>query len=154
MYYYLITIHSFFRWLVLISLITGIVMAVKGMMYQGKFGRLSNAIRHWTATISHLQLMLGMGLYMISPLLKFRASAGELSSDQVFFKYIHIVIMVLAIVFITIGSAKAKRASVPYERYRVMLVWFSVALLLILIAIPWPFSPLANRPYFRFFLIL
>jgi cbb3-type cytochrome oxidase subunit 3 len=30
-----------------------------------------------------------------------------------------------------------------------MLVWFTIALIIIFIAIPWPFSPFANRPYFR-----
>jgi hypothetical protein len=152
MYNYLITIHSVFRWLVLISLVTSIVIAVHGTVYKGKFGKLSNVIRHWTATIAHLQLMLGMGLYMISPLLKSGASSGvSRINDHFFFKYIHIGIMILAIVLITIGSAKAKRTVAPDRKYRVMLIWFVAALLLILIAIPWPFSPLATRPYLRAF---
>jgi len=30
-----------------------------------------------------------------------------------------------------------------------MLLFFVVALIIILIATPWPFSPFAGRPYFR-----
>jgi hypothetical protein len=30
-----------------------------------------------------------------------------------------------------------------------MLIWLSIALIIIFIAIPWPFSPFANRPYYR-----
>jgi len=57
--------------------------------------------------------------------------------------------MLTAIVIITIGSALAKRKKTDKEKFKTMLVWFSAALLIIFIAIPWPFSPLANRPYIR-----
>jgi hypothetical protein len=59
--------------------------------------------------------------------------------------------MFVAIVLITIGSAKAKRKSNDTQKFKTMLIWFSIALLIIFIAIPWPFSPLANRPYIRTF---
>jgi hypothetical protein len=32
-----------------------------------------------------------------------------------------------------------------------MAIWFLLGLIVILIAVPWPFSPLANRPYIRHF---
>ena len=62
---------------------------------------------------------------------------------------IHSSLMLTAIVLITIGSAKAKRKPTDQEKFKTMLVWFSIALLIIFIAIPWPFSPFANRPYYR-----
>jgi uncharacterized membrane protein YadS len=68
-----------------------------------------------------------------------------------FFKLIHIALMAVAVVVITIGSAKAKRADADKTKFRTMFIWFLAGLLLILIAVPWPFSPLANRPYLRLF---
>src|SRR3712207_6928027 len=56
-----------------------------------------------------------------------------------------------AIVLITIGSASAKRQSADQQKFKTMLIWFSVGLVVILVAIPWPFSPLAARPYLRLF---
>jgi len=38
---------------------------------------------------------------------------------------------------------------VDKEKFKIMLLWYGIALIIILIAIPWPFSPLANRPYLR-----
>lgn len=78
-------------------------------------------------------------------------STHLLTGDQIFFKYIHIILMLLAIVLITVGSAKAKRQITSADKYRTMLVWFVLALILIFLAIPWPFSFLANRPYIRSF---
>jgi hypothetical protein len=61
----------------------------------------------------------------------------------------HILLMLVAIVLITIGSAKSKRQAKDPEKFKVMLTWFSIALLIIFLAIPWPFSPFGNRPYLR-----
>jgi hypothetical protein len=57
--------------------------------------------------------------------------------------------MFTAIIVITIGSAMAKRKATDRERFKTMLTWYAIALLIIFLAIPWPFSPFANRPYFR-----
>jgi hypothetical protein len=59
--------------------------------------------------------------------------------------------MFIAVIVITIGSAKAKRAATHRAKYRVMLTWYAIALLILFIAIPWPFSPLAGRPLIRKF---
>jgi hypothetical protein len=59
--------------------------------------------------------------------------------------------MTLAITCITIGASVAKRQDAAVKKFRSITLWYALALLLILIAIPWPFSPLAHRPYIRTF---
>jgi hypothetical protein len=59
--------------------------------------------------------------------------------------------MITSVVLVTIGSALAKRRPTDKEKYKTMLIWFSITISIIFIAIPWPFSPFANRPYFRSF---
>jgi hypothetical protein len=152
MYAKLIILHSYFRWLVLASLLLAIYRAYKGHVSKSTFSKTDNAARHWTATIAHIQLLIGMVLYFRSPVVKyfwgdFRESIGNL--DSAFFGLIHMLLMLAAIVLITIGSAMAKRKESDREKFKTMLIWFSIALMIIFIAIPWPFSPLANRPYFR-----
>lgn len=152
MYTLLISCHSFIRWLVVVSLVYSIYRAYKGYTLETSFGKTDNLIRHWTATIAHVQLVLGMILYTQSPVIKyfwtnFKESMNVI--DIAFFGLIHIGLMLLAIILITIGSAFAKRKQTDKEKFKTMLIWFSISLLIILIAIPWPFSPFANRPYFR-----
>ncbi|UZT98400.1 hypothetical protein ODZ84_02190 [Chryseobacterium fluminis] len=57
--------------------------------------------------------------------------------------------MLCSIILITVGSAVSKREISDHEKFKVMFIYFTLALIIIFIAIPWPFSPFANRPYFR-----
>ncbi|WP_426485727.1 hypothetical protein [Flavobacterium sp. 2] len=152
MYQTILEGHSFIRWLVLVSLLYSIYIAYKGYSQKLPFTKKDNLIRHWTATIAHIQLIFGILVYVQSPIVKyfwknFNEAIQNLNAS--FFGIIHIVLMLLAIVLITIGSALAKRKLSDEQKFKTMLIWFSLALLIIFIAIPWPFSPLANRPYFR-----
>ncbi len=152
MYQTLLLLHSYTRWLVLGSLLYAIYRAwigsSSGRVYSGK----DNSVRHWTATICHLQLMIGMVLYFQSPVVRLFWSQANKSFhhfEAAFYSILHMMMMLTAILIVTIGSALTKRRKSDREKFRTMLTWFGFALFLILIAIPWPFSPIANRPYFR-----
>ncbi len=152
MYQALLFCHTYTRWLVLASLLYAFYRAYRGYVSNSAFTKTDNAIRHWTATIAHLQLVLGMLLYFNSPLIKyFWANYKQAKADIgfVFFGYIHSSLMLIAIVIITMGSALAKRKQADSDKFKTMLLWFSIALFIIFMAIPWPFSPFANRPYLR-----
>lgn len=152
MYQTLTFYHNIMRWLVLASLIVSLYRAYKGYFTKTVFSTTDNALRHWTATIAHIQLIIGMILYFQSPQVKyFLANFKTAVHDfnMLFFGLIHSSLMLIAIVLITVGSVSAKRKDTNASKFKTMLVWFSVALIIIIIAVPWPFSPLANRPYFR-----
>ncbi len=154
MYTTLLTLHTLIRWLVLISLIYAIFSASRGYFKNKLFSKSVNAIRHWTATIAHVQLVIGVILYTQSPVVNYfwTGSATRLPHLEVsFYGFVHILFMLTAIIVLTIGSARAKRRPTDKQKYKTMFIWFSVALILIFMAIPWPFSPFSNRPYFRTF---
>lgn len=116
------------------------------------FTKTDNAIRHVTATIAHVQLAIGYLVYFKSPLVSYFRSNYREAVQQfefLFFGMIHITLMTLSIILITIGSSVAKRKVTDRDKFSTMTLWFVLALLIILVAIPWPFSPLANRPYLR-----
>jgi uncharacterized membrane protein YozB (DUF420 family) len=151
MYHALLILHSLNRWLVLISLIYAIWTAWNGYRFNKPFSRSDDTLRHVTATISHIQLTLGLCLYVISPIVKFETGGTGVFTEHTFFSIIHTALMAISVVVITIGSARAKRIEADQLKFKTILIWFSVALLILLIAIPWPFSPLTSRPYFRSF---
>ncbi|HVI43912.1 MAG TPA: hypothetical protein VM802_03565 [Chitinophaga sp.] len=152
MYSLLFPVHSLFRWMVLISLLYAIIRAFRGYYSGAVFSAHDNKVRHWTATIAHIQLILGMIVYIKSPVVRYVTTdtSGHLVNESVFFRYVHIALMMGAIAVITAGSALAKRKAGDREKYLTMLRWFGLGLLIILVAIPWPFSPLAQRPLIRF----
>ena len=154
MYSTLLVFHSLIRWLVFAFLLYSIYRAFVGYLNDKPFSKTDNAFRHWTATIAHIQLMVGIILYTQSPIVKYfwRKTETDLQNlDLTFYGIIHIFLMLTAIVLLTIGSALAKRQPTDEEKFKTMLVWFSIALIIIFIAVPWTFSPLSSRPNFRTF---
>ena len=152
MYQTLTFLHSTFRWLVLLSLTYSILRAYKGYFSDKEFSKTDNSIRHWTATIANIQLVLGITLYFQSPIIKYfwnNFNEAKASFDLLFFGLIHIFLMLFSIILITVGSSISKRKATDKEKFKTILIYFVIALIIIFIAIPWPFSPLANRPYFR-----
>lgn len=154
MYFILITLHSIFRWAVVISLLFAICRGLRGWTGRHLFSTFDNSVRHVTATIAHVQLMLGYVLYFNSPLVAyFRAHYHDAVKqlDFLFFGLLHIIGMTISVIVITIGSSMAKRQSNDKDQFRTMTIWFIIGLIIIFIAIPWPFSPLAKRPLLRTF---
>lgn len=154
MYQILLTLHSFVRWFVLASLLLAIYKGYKGWLTSKPFSKYDNKVRHWTATITHIQLCIGLWLYFISPIINYFLHNYKDAVHQReirFFGMEHNLMMLAAIIIITIGSAKAKRKPTDQEKFKTMALWFTVGLLIILLSIPWPFSPLASRPLFRQF---
>jgi hypothetical protein len=154
MYSTLLVFHSLIRWLVVAFLLYSIYRAFVGYLNDKPFSKTDNAFRHWTATVAHIQLMIGIILYTQSPIVKYFWKEKESSFQNLeltFYGLIHIILMLTAIVLVTIGSAKAKRQQTDKKKFKTMLVWFTIGLILIFVAIPWTFSPLSSRPNFRTF---
>lgn len=154
MYITVLILHSIFRWFVLIALCYAIFRAYKGYTSRSAFSYLDNKVRHWTATLTHLQLTLGILLYIKSPIIQYYLSDFQnliADWDLTFFGLYHFLLMLSAVVIISIGSARAKRQKTDREKFRTMLIMYTIGFFIILIAVPWPFSPLANRPLIRFF---
>ena len=152
MYIILLALHSLTRWLVLVSLLFTIYRAYRGWLLNKTFFKFDNTIRLITVTTAHIQLIIGLWLYGISPIVSyflhhFKTAVHERQIR--FFGMEHITVMLISIVLITIGSAKAKRKTTDKEKFKTLAIWFSIAPFLILTSIPWAFSPLTSRPYFR-----
>lgn len=154
MYPELLALHSIFRWLVLASLLFAIYRGYKGWFRNNPFSKFDNSVRQWTATVAQIQLIIGLSLYSISPIVHYflhHFKEGVREREIRFFGMEHSLMMLIAILVITIGSIIAKRKATDNEKFKTMAIWFSIALLIILTSIPWPFSPppFIERPFFR-----
>jgi hypothetical protein len=152
MYPYLLALHSVFRWMVLLSLLFAIYRSYRGWMSAAVYSDFDNGVRHWSATIAHVQLILGIILYFISPLVDyflhhFKEAVHE--REIRFFGMEHSLMMILSIIVITIASMISKRQSTDAKKFRALAIGYTLALLIIVTSVPWPFSPLVSRPWFR-----
>jgi len=152
MYLLVLATHSLIRWFVLVSLVFAIFRAYRGWLLNKPFLKFDNSVRHITATIAHVQLIIGLWLYFISPIVAYflyNFSTAVHNRQVRFFGMEHVTMMLTGIILITIGSAKAKRKTTDKEKFKTMAIWFTIALLVILSSVPWSFSPLVSRPLFR-----
>ena len=147
MYQTLLAIHNVTRWLVLISLIFSVFISTEGLITKRAYISLDKVARGFTSGLSHIQLLIGLLLYaFVSPITQSFFQNGAKGNDQLFFFGVtHVVIMILAVIIITVGASMAKRASENHRKFKVTLICFSIALIMILSAIPW------YRPFIRAF---
>lgn len=154
MYPYVLFFHSIWRWFVLVSLIYAVYRGIQGWRRSEAFTGADDTLRHITATVVHIQLILAVWLYGISPLIRyFWANFHEAVHEREirFFGMEHSLMMLVSVILVTIGSMKAKRQGTDQGKFKTMAIWYGIALLVILLNIPWPFSPLVSRPWFRMF---
>jgi hypothetical protein len=147
MYEIIVFFHSVFRWLVLISLLYTIGRSIHGLISKRTYTRADALARMLANTVGHIQLLIGFTLYFVlSPITQFFIKSGSGGNHEIwFFGIYHISMMFASIVIMTIGGSIAKRATIDYARFKTITTYFSIALLLILLAIPW------FRPLFRNF---
>jgi hypothetical protein len=135
-YSILVLSHSVVRWLLLVLMVVSIFIAIAGYLKGKELPRMHAVLFSVTSETSHLQLLLGFILYFISPKVIFSAEAMKYPASR-FFTAEHILMMVVAITLITIGSIFYRKTATPRVAYRRILIYFGLALLLILAAIPW-----------------
>src|SRR5262245_30459916 len=144
MYITLLAIHSLLRWLVLASLFFAIFRAYRGWFQNKAFTPLENSVRHTTATIVHIQFLVGLWLYFVSPVVSyflknFKTAVHE--RDIRFFGMEHVTMMLIAVSVITIGSMSAKKKESDQAKFKTIAIWYTVGLVIIFLSIPWKFSP-------------
>ena len=130
--------HSGLRWVVLALLIAAIVVAYQKM--SKKDTSVSKQPFLFNLIGVHVQLILGLILYGISPKVSFTEGFMKVAELR-FFAVEHIVMMILVTIIITIGYSKGKRQEAP-KRYKTLFIFNLIGLIIILAAIPWPFRGL------------
>ena len=139
--------HSGLRWVALILLLLAIVNAFTSKTYEKKH----KMINLFAMVTLHTQLLIGLGLYFISPRVQF--VKGWMSSEVAggmyrFYNLEHILLMIISIVLVTIGHSKSKKGTTPEEKFKPIKLWYVIGLLLILAAIPWPFRTVLGGGWF------
>ena len=140
---FLVSAHSGLRWIALVLLLLAIYNAFTAKEYEKKH-RLVNMF----AMISlHTQLLIGLVLYFTSDKVQF--IEGWMKSPLLrFYGMEHLAGMLIAIVLVTIGHSKSKKAVSSSDKFKSIKLWYVLALILILAFIPWPFRTALGAGWF------
>lgn len=134
------------RWLVLIAIVVAIIRSLNGMRNSKSFSKKDNLWSLLTVIGYHFQLILGIVLYVGRG---WHLSLGEMSDRLIrFFSLEHPFGMIVAVVLVTLGRAKSKRASIDAAKHKMLFWYFAIALFITLITIPWPFIDVVGRGWF------
>lgn len=140
MYTGLLHLHSVLRWAVLAVLLIVIVKSFIGWFGNKDYSKGDRKLSVVAVSATHLQILIGLILYFVSPVVM-RAmedfGAAMKNAELRYWAMEHILVMLIAAVLITIGSAKAKRAADSVGKFKTQAIWFTITLILILSRIPW-----------------
>lgn len=143
LYSLMVHIHSVGRWIVLLLLLFAIFNSLIAgrrpfIKSDGKLGLL-------LTIFADLMLLVGLYLYFAGPLgyklFQKYSSVGDLMKNSYdrFFAIEHQVGMLIAIVLIHVGKAQGRRPIGDSAKHRRTMIFYLLALLIILVSIPWPF---------------
>ncbi|WP_136482036.1 hypothetical protein [Cognatitamlana onchidii] len=141
MYEIVKTLHSYWAYLVLIVLaiaaITAIVRTLGDKEYEANDFRRSL----FALIVSHIQLLIGLVLYFVSPRLQLfiELGMGGIMGDSVNRLYLveHPFVNILAVVLITMGYSKHKKKLTSNAKLKTIAIFYTLALVLFLSRIPW-----------------
>lgn len=132
----MLTIHSIWAYLVLAILILAVVNAISGSSSKRDFKDKDLRLSLFALIVTHIQLIIGLGWYFMSPMYKSMKEAGINSGNRLL-AVEHPIVMVLAIVLITMGWSKHKKKDTDTSKFKTIAIFYGLALVLILSRIPW-----------------
>lgn len=135
-------VHSYWAYLVLIVVALATLNALIGFFSNKEYSPKDFRISLFALIVTHLQLVIGLILYFVSPLgLQSLTSngMGTVMKDATLRLYAveHPLIMILTVVFITIGYSKHKKKLVSKPKFKILAIFYTIALILMLSRIPW-----------------
>jgi hypothetical protein len=153
LYNVLLHVHSAGRWVVLLLLLFAIINSL--IAGNRPYIRTDNRLGLLLTISADLMLLIGIVLWYFGNMgYKMIEAAGGMSNamkDPVtrFYAVEHLVGMLIAIILIHIGKAQGKKKISDKSKHRRTLIFYFLALLIILASIPWPFREIgAGRGWY------
>ncbi|HEX8315735.1 MAG TPA: hypothetical protein VF609_12115 [Flavisolibacter sp.] len=151
LYQVMLHVHSVGRWIVLLLLL----FAIFNSLIAGSrpFIKSDNRLGLLVTIFSDLMLLVGIYLYFVGPrgykIFEAYGGMGAVMKDPAarFYAVEHLAGMLIAIVLIHIGKAQARKPMSDRAKHRRTMIFYFLALLIILVSIPWPFRQVAGNWY-------
>jgi hypothetical protein len=141
MYTGFLHLHNILRWLLLISLVITLIKYLWGWFGKHEFRKTDNLLGLIFTSLMDLQLLTGLLLYFfLSPLNKIALSdfrAAMKNQALRFYAVEHLLMMLIAVILVHLGRFRSKRATTHLAKFRIASVYYMIALVIMVAAIPW-----------------
>ena len=140
MYALVKTIHSYWAFFVLILLVVAVLNAIRGKFSGKEFQSTDLRISLFALIFSHIQFLIGIILYFVSPWFEQWSSLGMgvmKNAESRLYLVEHPLMNLLAIILITIGWSLQKRQSESDKKFLRIALFYGIGLIFLLSRIPW-----------------
>jgi hypothetical protein len=140
---YILPIHNILRWAVLLFCIWTLINALTGVFTKRNYTAADNKANLFFMISCDIQLLLGLVLYFNGMWFdRVKSNMGEVmkNSAERFFAVEHALMMIIAWLLVHVGRSMVKRSDIDAQKHKRSLIYFGIAILLILAMIPWPFK--------------
>jgi hypothetical protein len=124
-------LHSIFRYVVFVFVLLAIIQSLMGWLGKSPYTSFNRKVNLFALISAHTQLLIGIVLYCVSPLVQFNADTMKNATTR-YFTVEHWVMMIIAIVLITIGHSKSKKLVLPEAKHRIIFIFYTIAVLIII----------------------
>lgn len=134
-------LHSYWAYLVLILLVISSFNALIKYFGNKEFGAFDFRVSLFTLIVIHIQLLIGIVLFFAAPYISMisEMGMGEIMKNPLNRSNIieHPLTMIIAVTLITIGYSKHKKKLTSKPKFKMLAVFYTLALVLVLAKIPW-----------------
>ncbi len=153
LYSIVLLLHSFVRWVLIVVAVIAVARAFAGWLGKKEWTTQDSRLGVLLSSSADAQMLLGLILYIfLSPLTQavFKDFGAAMSDPALrYWGVEHIGMLFAAVVLIHMGQSMAKRAETALK-YKWAAIFLGLALLAMLVAIPWPFLSVGSgRPWIR-----
>jgi len=144
MHDFVLMLHSYWAYLVLVILFLAVINALLGTTSKKDYSAKAFRIALFALIVSHIQFLIGLILYFVSPRFDLWSElGGGVMSNALARLYLieHPIVNLLAIALITIGYSKHKKKDGSASKFKTILIFYGIALVLLLSRIPWDVWP-------------
>jgi len=138
--HFLVFLHSLLRYGVLLSVAVAGLLHLRGFLLKRPILNGERMLAIVAVIFCHTQLAIGLILYMMN----FKAYSDMGGEVGRFWKMEHLGTMLIAVILVTIGRVSSKRATNEPTKQKRVAIYYLLALVLILWAIPWPFTDIGR----------
>jgi len=149
----LLVIHSLLRWFILLFGLWTLLSAIAGVVGNKAYSASDSRANFSFMLGMDIQLLVGLALYFVGGWFDRLKDLGNNMHDANlrFFTMEHELMMIIAWILVHVGRVSVKKATSSSAKFKRSLIFFGIAFVLILVAMPWPFREAVARPLMRWF---
>ena len=131
-------LHSGWAYLVLLILVLATFNALIKFFGDKEFGAMDFRISLFALITMHIQLLIGIILWVSKGYFD-EMSMGDIMKNSAVRQLVveHPITMIIAVALVTIGYSKHKKKLVSKPKFKILSIFYTIALALVLYMIPW-----------------